>query len=590
MAGALWYLRPSIGPWPLLLIGAAWAARLALYRSLAPKTSFEIPLLIFLVTAAASVWSAYNQQVAFGKFWLIVGSIGLFYAFARLLVSGRKGAAEESAILLMIFGAAVSIYFILTNDWSAYPTKYESIRQFGQSLQLSGVEIPGHRLHPNVAGGLMALSIPFGAAAFLFAKANLHRIRSIGAILALIVILTGLVLSSSRSAWISLVITTAAAALIHGTIFVSKKTGLQRRWLLSGLVLVVLIFLGVILLAPPVRSAVINQLPVTPSGATRATLIRDGLALANDYPFIGAGFGGYMMLYSTYSYMLHVGFEVHAHNIFLNVSIQQGLFALGALLWIVLAVGLAVWYSLIYAVEKPGIDTPKGVDQRDRRLILYAGAASLLIILIHGLVDDTLYGSRGVLLLFVPVSFAVPSIVSRTQLSTKKRLTRALIFAGLLLFAAIIFWRPLLSLVHSNLAAINQGKKELSLYEWPAWPIQDAVRNEVDLSEAVAGYEKALSINPKNSSAAGRLGQIELSLGQYEEALDHLILAHSGTPWDNASRQLLGEAYLVNGLVEEGRTLWKSVNNQQDQLKAREFWYNFIEDDVRAGFIRDGIP
>ena len=48
-----------------------------LFRSLAPLTSFEIPLALFLITAAVSVWSAYNQEIAFGKFWLIVGGLGL---------------------------------------------------------------------------------------------------------------------------------------------------------------------------------------------------------------------------------------------------------------------------------------------------------------------------------------------------------------------------------------------------------------------------------------------------------------------------------------------------------------------------------
>lgn len=590
LAGALWYLQPSLGPWPLLLIVAAWVARFALFGSLAPKTSFEIPLIIFLGTAAASVWSAYNQEIAFGKFWLIVGSVGLYYAFVRLLVSGRDGAAEETVSLLMIFGVGVSVYFILTNDWSANPTKFDSIRRIGQSLQLAGVDLPGHRLHPNVAGGLMALTIPFGGAAYLLAKANHHRFRTIAAVLAIIVTLIGLILSSSRSAWISLTVAAIVVALLHGTGFVSHKSGVQRKWFLAGLLILALILTGVLLLASPIRASLVAQLPVTASGVTRVTLIRDGLALANDYPYIGAGFAGYMMLYSTYSYMLHVGFEVHAHNFFLNVSIQQGLFALGALLWIWLSVALAVWNSLINPEAKSSNDTSEEFDHRQWRLLLYTGAASLLIILIHGLVDDVLYGSRGVLLLFIPVSFAVPFINSQTRQPVKMRRIRALMFAGLLLIITVVFWRPMLSLVHSNLAAINQSKEELSLYSWPTWPIQDAVRNEVDLSKAVAGYENALSINPQNSSAAGRLGQIELSLGEYEDALDHLKLAHSGTPWDNASRQLLGEAYLVNGMVEEGRALWKSVNNRQDQLKAREFWYNYIEDNIRANFIREGIP
>ena len=172
----------------------------------------------------------------------------------------------------------------------------------------------------------------------------------------------------------------------------------------------------------------------------------------------------------------------------------------------------------------------------------------------------------------------------------KKRRVRAGIFAGLFILISLLFWRPVSSLVHSNLAAVEQSKRELSQYEWPTWPIQDAVRNELDLSKVIAGYEKALKINSQNSSAARRLGQIELSAGEYKDALDHLKLAYSVTPWDNATRQLLGEAYLANGFIEEGRSLWETVHNNQDQLKVREFWYTHIKDDIRANWIREGIP
>jgi O-antigen ligase len=588
LAGALWYLFPTIGPGPLLLILAAWIGRIALYGSLAPLTTFEIPLLLFLITAAVSVWSAYNQEVASGKFWLIVGSVALFYAFVRLLLSNRTGAVEESIFLMVIFGVVVSVYFILTNDWSAYPTKFLFIRSLGQSLQPAGLEIPGHRLHPNVAGGMIAMTIPFAVTAYLIAKSNRHRYRSLAAVIAILVTAVGLLLSSSRSAWLSLGVAAIVVLLFHFLNSVSGKSGVQRVWLFAGMGLLILTLLGVLISTPSIRADLLDLIPVTPSGISRVSLIRDGLALANDYPFIGAGFGGYIMLYSTYSIMLHVGFEVHTHNIFLNVSIQQGLLALGSLLWIWLSVAFAVWNSVIQENDELVEDTSLKFKIPEWRLILYTGAISLLIILVHGLVDDTLYGSRGVLLLFVPVAFTIPTIISQPKPSAKKRRDRAMILVGLLILIGVLFWRPIFSLAHSNLASVKQSKKELSVYEWPDWPIQDAVRNEVDLSEAIAGFEKALSINPQNGSAAKRLGQIELSIAEYEDALDHLKLAYSATPWDNATRQLLGEAYLVNGFVEEGRSLWESVNNGQDQFKAREFWYMYIEDEMRADWIREG--
>ncbi len=445
LAGVLWYLFPTIGPWPLLLILTAWFGRIAIFGSLAPLTPFEIPLLIFIFTAAVSVWSAYDQEVAFGKFWLIIGSVALFYAFIRLLLSSRPGAVEESIFLLVVFGVAVSVYFILTNDWSANPTKFQFIRTLGQSLQPPGLEIPGHRLHPNVAGGMIAMTIPFAVGAYLIAKTSHHRYRSFAAIIALIVTALGLLLSSSRSAWMSLGVAVIVVLLFQIISFVSSRSGVRRVWLFAGIGFLILTLISVLILIPSIQAELLQLVPVTPSGISRVILIRDGLALANDYPFIGAGFGGYMMLYSTYSYMLHVGFEVHTHNIFLNVSIQQGVLALGSLLWIWLSVAFAVWYSAVRESDRLVEDSSLEAKGQERRLILYIGAVSLLIILVHGLVDDALYGSRGVLLLFVPVAFTVPALISQPKASAKKRRLRVLGLVGLLALLGVLFWRPLIS-------------------------------------------------------------------------------------------------------------------------------------------------
>ena len=49
------------------------------------------------------------------------------------------------------------------------------------------------------------------------------------------------------------------------------------------------------------------------------------MALAGDYAFTGSGLGSAMMVYSTYAMILHVGFISHAHNLFLQIALEQGL-------------------------------------------------------------------------------------------------------------------------------------------------------------------------------------------------------------------------------------------------------------------------
>ena len=65
---------------------------------------------------------------------------------------------------MAIFGAAVSIYFIATHNWDDFTVKYAALVALGRTLQGFLPTLPGHRLHPNVVGGILAMMVPFSAA------------------------------------------------------------------------------------------------------------------------------------------------------------------------------------------------------------------------------------------------------------------------------------------------------------------------------------------------------------------------------------------------------------------------------------------
>jgi hypothetical protein len=95
-AGALWYLRPEIGPWPLLLVLSPWLVRLVAAGRPGWATPFDLPLVLFVATAGLAVWSAYDRTVAWSKFWQIVGGVFLFYALANgLAQAGRAVLADQ---------------------------------------------------------------------------------------------------------------------------------------------------------------------------------------------------------------------------------------------------------------------------------------------------------------------------------------------------------------------------------------------------------------------------------------------------------------------------------------------------------------
>ena len=158
-----------------------------------------------------------------------------------------------------------------------------------------------------------------------------------------------------------------------------------------------------------------------------------------------------------------------------------------------------------------------------------------------------------------------------------------------MIVAGLVWWQPLRSTAHANLAAVRQSQAELSIYDWPEWVLQDEVRRAMDMSPSIAGFEQALALNPRNASANRRLGQIELSLAEYEDALAHLETAYAIESWSSTTRQLLGEALIVNGQVEAGAGLWQDVNSGQNQLEARAFWYGYIGDTEREAAVRQAM-
>jgi hypothetical protein len=630
LAGGLWYLAPAGMVWtlPLSLALAPWVVRLLLAGRLTRRTPFDLPLLLFVASAGVGVWAAFDRVYAWQKFWWVVGAVFLFYALSngRAFWPRRGPAAADLRLWgLTGFGLLLSFYFMATHEWAAYPTP-AAIERLGLALQALLPDLPGHRLNPNVAGGMLAFVAPFTAALLLTAgrlerSPRLTGLLATTAGLALALILLGLLLTYSRGAWLALA---GAAGLyllwlttswigIRYSVFGNPFSVSRSPFLLFGSSLALLLALPLLglWLWPAGGWALLERLlPAGVADLNRVALLRGGLVLAADYPFTGGGLGSFMMLYSTYSLLLHVGHSFHAHNLFLDVAIEQGLPALLLLgwLWLLLGKGLLVWLR----PSSPNIPRPNSP-----RLVyppaLGAAALALVTILLHGLVDDAFYGSRALLLFFVPLAFAVPraprgrrtmddgrwtmapnlirggpQMVGLRRVLSSPIVYSALLLGGLLL-AAFLWRQPLLGAWYANRGAVAQSRAELSVYAWPEWDIQDRVRQEVDLDTAVTHFEQALTHNPQQATARRRLGLISLSRQEYEQALAHLEAAYGQLPADNATRQWLGEAYIVNGRVDEGISLWETVNNNNGQLAIRAYWYGQLDDPQRLAWVQSAI-
>jgi len=632
--------EPRLTPVALSLMVVPWLSRLWRLGRPTVRTTLDWPLRLFVLTALVGVWAAYDRTLAWPLFWLIVGGVGLYYALANIRWPATDSSTGQRArdrwatsdlqwrfcLGLCIFGAALSVYFVSQRDWVSEPVGFAAIAKVGNWVAARMPQVPGPDLHSNLLGGTLAViwpinlallgaatrapqatrsalgtegdpaqasaqPSPVGSSSTLCRRARLFSASTTFLLLTIALIMTG-----SRGAWLALGV--AGGSVLLGWVWrrAIGRPGPSRAWLVAALAAVV-IAAALVWLAWYSADGRLNGSQMAGwlrgivgvrNAKYRLDIYRRALMLVSDYPFTGSGLGSFRMVYSTYALLIHVGLTSHAHSLYLQLAAQQGVLGLLAFLWMAAA---ALW-------QVPGNGSGGGDGRpqtgRLRRPSALGEAAlwSIVVVLLHGIVDAPLVTGRMLPVLFVPFGLAVSNgltgdharrrVSSRTSSVSRRRQSAIPLLAVGLLVASLFWHRPLLSLVYSNLGTVHQTRAELSLYDWPDWPIQDAVRQTVDLSQPVAELQRALVFNPSNGPANRRLGMIELSLGEYATALGHLSRAYSVEPGSETTRQLLGEALLATGRLDAGRQMWSTVENERGQLGLRVWWYGQVGDHERA--------
>jgi hypothetical protein len=420
----------------------------------------------------------------------------------------------------------------------------------------------------------------------------------------------GWVISMSRGAWLGLLGASALWALWRGTGWGIRRTqghpqhawplrlGLMAGFLVAGMLIAWV--LAVLTLA--------GRLPGGGALANRLNLYRDALLLARDYRLIGAGLGMFQIQFSIYTLLIHVGYIIYSHNMLLSILIAQGL------------LGLLPFLGLLGATLSLGLSHMRRVEQRAggscrnegaqvkslpdagegeqsgglSYIICEAALASLAVVLIHGLVDDVLYGSRGALLLFLPCALvaaaaARPSEPSATRRRTlrmrrqKARMAYVVVSALVLGLALIVGGRTIKGAWYANLGALEQARAELSVYD----PIHfdkitmDQARQQVNLDQARRLLTRAKEVDPANPTARQRLASIDLSLGRYPEALAELQAAWDAGHRDSVTRMLYGDALVAAGQPERAAEVIRGLTWAEARLLGQAWSRYWVSKDYR---------
>jgi O-antigen ligase len=176
----------------------------------------------------------------------------------------------------------------------------------------------------------------------------------------------------------------------------SKIHSAQSVVFAAGLFLLVAMAAALLLLAPEGLAGLFSRLPGPNSAPSRFEIYTQTLRLVRDFPYTGGGLHAFSGLFSHYILGIPFFMFNYAHSMYLDLAVEQGLPGLVAFLCI-LAGG--AWLLLKAAAPSE---------------LRWAIITSTLVLLLHGLVDDPLYASRGTPFLFFLPALSV-AISSRPE-------------------------------------------------------------------------------------------------------------------------------------------------------------------------------
>jgi hypothetical protein len=523
----------------------------------------------------------------------------MYYAFAAMETDIQK---RWTMALLAGFGAGIAFWFTAATDWSNNPSEVAALARLGQAYQAWLPRLPDPGLHPNATARMVLMCLPMSVALVAEALGSERRTQYVrggrwcwaawgaaaGAMIAF-----SLLLSVSRGAWMGLAVGLALVALWW---LVGRLWREQQGVVFVGLIASAA--LGIIALAvlfPSLRAALLRGWAM----AGRQGLSYEGALLLRDYAFTGIGLNEFPLVHSTYALMINVPVVQHAHFTLLDMALGQGILGVLAAVSIF---GGAAWLGLR---ELARTKTPSP--------ILVAGLLALAMVSVHDLVDDPLYSTLGMPLIWIPVGAIIVGVRAagvsaggvsaagvraadvRAAETASPRAERprqwrwyalavAIAVIGLALLAPVL-WRPLGAAWLANLGAVHQTRTELSRYDYEHFddPTLDEIRQQADLSVAEDFFARALALDPGQVTARMRLAQIALGRGQYERALAHVQAAWDAGHRDQVTRLLLGEALVATGQVEAGVQVVRGLEWAEWRFEGQA-WYRYWvnEDYVRA--------
>lgn len=539
-----------------------------------PASPLTAPLLLYLAGAVVGLAITTRPDMAWVRFfgllaalggcWLILDRVRSLAAAERVVEVSLAGALLTGEWLLILIAPELRLDR-LPGPLSAFAESVQWMSLPWNGVRAAAGEISnlGQRYRISTAGLGIFATFGLGLALGPLLAGSSRAQRAFGALSAVAFALL-LILPANRTAWL-------LAAFLPLALL-----ALRYRWALAGLlaglgVLAAALAAGAGLLAAGPLGALVRRLPEAARDPgplfERLEYWQNYLFLLSDFRWSGVGLGlrAVADLYRRRFLPIDPGFN-HAHNIFIQSYLEQGVLGLVGMVWLAGA-GLVLCARALRHAKTPSA-----------RVVAISSSGAALALLLDGLTEIVTLTTLGMVLLFGALALAGVAARATAPAAPRPRLvmhgrwrTALLVALAVTLGPMLLFgrgsgqaglWLTEPSRLPSAFAAqvaLNVGAVQLTraMLDDAA---SKAERNS-RLASAEAAFQRARELDPENRGVYRNLAELALARDQLSEARRLLAQARAlATDDDEAFYFQVGRLYQQTGSVDLALSAWSRVD------------------------------
>ena len=276
---------------------------------------FDVPVTIFVVLGAVSILVSPDCGFSFYNYYNLVGVYALTYLLVGQNVSNteqlKKIAAAMclSALFVVLYGYFQYVFGIDTSemrwvDGEAFPELRKRVFSTWEN--------------PNILAGYLDMTICIALGVFVKCA---NRVQRIFLLCVMMMMAACLAMTYARGACLTIAVILAVYGMF-------KDWRILLFCVLAG---------GAMLLFDAALYERLTSVftKVDTSAEMRLAFWEATIAMIQDHPFLGIGWGAYWMVYPKYDFYMQGEYIkiVHAHNVYLNYMAEIGIAGGGAFFW-----------------------------------------------------------------------------------------------------------------------------------------------------------------------------------------------------------------------------------------------------------------